>query len=269
VRSVATLDDTGMELMRQRERRERAEHDQRRKTARVMRRRARSGVDFGQGQHERTERKHRGELEQRLEREREYESAIMRRCRRASRAEQHREQCHRERDVERAVLPRRRAETAAATEQRVAHRHRFELQRDVRHDAEHGHRSDQRRKSGMATEPSRDEVGERTRVMLAREPNESQHDAGRKRVEQDQPDERRRQPPARTFRLRDGAVERPRRAVHAKRQRVDDAPMPRERVRPTFAVPRHREQHDEPDEAGECDERQGRRHDSDDLAAIG
>jgi hypothetical protein len=125
VGGIAALDHARVELVRQRERGERAEQDQRGEAARVARRRMRGRLDVGQLQHERTDREHRAELEQRFEREREHEAAIVRGGRRAPRAEQHREQRHRDRDVERAVLPRRRGRIVTAREQRVAHRDRL------------------------------------------------------------------------------------------------------------------------------------------------
>ncbi len=269
VAGVAALDHAGVELVRQGERGERAEQHQRRHAAAVARLRRGRRRDVGQLQHERADRQHRDQLEYRLERERQHQPAVVRGGRRAARAEQHREQRHRQRDVERAVLPGRRGQIVAAAEQRIAHRHRLQLQRDVRHDAQRGHRGDQRGQTCVPAEPRGDQVGQRAGVVLARQPHQPHQHAGGEHVQQDQADEGRRQPPARTFGLGDRAVERPRRAVHAERQRVDDAPAVRQHARMAFAVQRDAEQQDQPDQAGERDEQFGERHEVESVRARG
>jgi hypothetical protein len=78
---------------------------------------------------------------------------------------------HRQRHVQRAVLPGQWRCAAGAGEQPEAHGHRFQLQRDVRDDAEHRDEGDRGGQAGAAPEPRGDQVRERGGVVFARQPH--------------------------------------------------------------------------------------------------
>ena len=197
MRWVATLHHAGVELMRQGEHRQCPQQDQRGEARAVMRRRC--GVhEVGRQRRkqQRAQGEHRAQLEQRFERHRQHQSTVMRHRRRTPCSEQHREQRHQQGDIERAVLPRFGLGNLSMTEHRVTHRHRFELQRDIRHDADHHHRRDHRRQTRMAPQAYRDQVSQRTRVVIARELHQATQHGNSKQIHQDRADKRRRQPPS-------------------------------------------------------------------------
>ncbi len=250
---VAAFDDADVELVRQGEHRQRTHQHQRRKPRGIARFGGERADDVGRVQHHQPDHQQRQQLEGRIEGHRQHQAAVVADRRRPSRTEQHGEQRHRQRHVKRAVVPRRHPGVAARPEHGEAHGHRLQLQRQVRHRAHHGDRGHQRGQAGVMAQPAGDQVGDRTGVGLARQPHHPHQQAGGKRIEQDGADEGRRQPPARAHRLRDRAVERPRRAVHRQRQRIDDRPRPAQRARVALAVARDRKQRAQPQQTGKGD----------------
>ncbi len=251
---VAAFGDTDVIEVRQREQREHAEHDQARKAARTGRRIGRRVRPAVVEQHPGADREHRAELEQRFERDRQHQAAVVLGRADAARAEQHREQRQHQRDVERAVVPRRRLQRTGAREQVEAHRDGLELQRDVRNDAEDRDQRDRGGQPRILAEPRGDQIGDRGAVRVLDQAHQPLQQAEAEHVEQDRADEGRRQPPARTRGLRDRAVERPGGAVRGQRQGVDVRPAPRQAVRMAFAPDRRGEQQAEPDQAGGDDQ---------------
>ena len=255
---VPAFDNSDVKLVRQDEHREGTEQYQRCEPAG---RRRRHGMWWHMG--ERTETQpdegaqcqHRRQLEDRLERHRQHQPAIVFSRTGTARAEQHREQRHHQRHVEGAVLPcRQRRFRIACRQHRKAHRHRLELQRDVRDQAKRCNQRHRRGEPRILAQACRDQVGDRRCVRLPRQPHQPHHEAAGQRVQQDRAEECRWQRPPITRRLRDRAVERPRRAMHRKRQCINVMPMPDQHVRMALAIHARAKQQSEPQHGREDDD---------------
>ena len=256
---VAAFDDGHVELVRQDEHRQRPQQHERREAGGACGRRQ---LRHGRGcdavepePDEGAEGQHRSELEQRLERHRQHQPAVVLDRAGPTRAEEHGERRHRQRDIQRAIAPHRRIGKIrrASGEDREAHGHGLELQCDVRDEPE---RRDQGHRCGkpcVLAQARGDEVGDRGRVGLARKGHQPRHHREREQVQRDRTDEGRWQRPAVARRLRDRAVERPRRAMHRQRQRIDMAPVPCERMCAALGIQRGAEHQRQPEAAGDGD----------------
>ena len=161
--------------------------------------------------------------------------------------EQHGEQRHRHRHPQRTVTHRRDI-TAALHQQIETGAHRLQLQGDIGHGADQHHAGNHRRKRRAAAQASSHEVGQRSAVALVRQAHQPPQQRPAEGEQRNHADEGRRQPPARTLRLRHRAEERPRRAVHTQRQRVHPHPRQPRMPRPRLAEQRRREQQPQPDQ---------------------
>ncbi|MBV6415010.1 MAG: hypothetical protein OMOMHJEC_02847 [Xanthomonadales bacterium] len=259
---IAALDHREVELVRQRDHRQRAEQHQRQESAAGRRRRRqgargcdeRAGPVVDREHHVGADREQREQLDQRLESHRQHHAARTRAS--ATGAEEHREQRHQHRRERRAVAPatRRTAEERAG-EQVETLRDRLQLQRDVGRQPDQRDAGGERADARALAEARSDQVCNRGAVARARLFDQSHQQRPGDEVQQDRADEGRRHPPAVPLRLGDGAVEGPRGAVDRQRQRVHPAPVPRQRPRPALAVQRRGEQQADPE--GRAEDQQG------------
>ena len=257
---VAAFDHADVELVRQGEHRQHAEQHQRDEAAvigrgrglgqRLRRRQPESQPD------EQAQREHRHQLEQRFERHRQHQPAIVLGSAGTARAEQHREDAHHQRHVQRAVAPGRLVGTGLRVgQQRKAHRHRLQLQGDVRDQAEHRDQGHARSEPCILAQAGSDQVGDGGGVAGPCQLHQLQHQPRAERVQQQRADEGRRQRPVVACGLGDCAEEGPRSAVDRQRQRVDVVPVAGQHARAPFGIQRSAEQQAQPQHRGRDDHR--------------
>jgi hypothetical protein len=253
---AAALHHRDVELARQAENREEAEHRER-QVVRGGRFRPRLGKS-GQGRrlardvaetveqapgHERADGDESDQLHDRLERDGQHHAGMVLGRIHVARAEQNREKRQSRRDVDRGVADRGAARGRGQRVEGLVDR--LQLQGDVRNDPAGRDQRDRDRERAVAPVARRDEIRDRGDTLTAADADQLREQRGNQQEQQDRTDVGRRERPAEARGLPDRSVERPRRAVDGERQRIDQRPWHRLAAGggPAVPDPRDREQH--------------------------
>ena len=159
------------------------------------------------------------QLEQRLERHRQHQAAIV-----FGRADARRvpnniaNRRHRQRHVQGAVLPWRRRQLGARGSACRSSSPRLSAAARYTERCPSPPRGDRRGQPRTAAQARGNQVGQRSRVVFARQAQQLEQEAKTQQVQQNRANEGRRHPPARALGLGDRAVESPGRAVDRQRQ---------------------------------------------------
>ena len=175
-------------------------------------------------------------------------------------AENHRERGQRERHVERGVeIPVARRGRSGAGEQAVFARHRFKLQGDIRHDADHRHQRHHARQQTAFAVTRGNEIGDGGDAIGLADAHHLEQQQRGDAHHQRRPEINRQKADPRRHRPANAAVVGPRGAVHRQRQGIDPG-VGNQRtagVGLAVAIQGHHKQHRQIDERGADDDAAG------------